>query len=183
MNTEKLSSAFFKIQNEVELEDYQKVICNNIISHQNTLTPDRINDILSEYNVQKLVAKKGLLNLILQYINIALEDNILTHKERRNIELLKMWFSIKESDFWQYTYSDIENIITYQLKRIYLDDYITEEEALFKVDLQDIFDLSFDQMNDLVKNEAITSLKHGADALDLDCYFTPKEYFRIKSST
>jgi len=86
-------------------------------------------------------------------------------------------------DFYFHNKQNVENIITYQLTRIYQDNFITEEEALFKVDLQEIFDLSFDQMNDYSKKEASLSIQQGADPTDLDVFFTQKEYFKLKSAS
>ena len=79
---------------------------------------------------------------------IALEDDILTIGEKEDIKRLKLWLAIKEDDFHFYGQSYIPQIVNYQLFRIYHDNLITNEEALFKTDLQEIFNLSFDQMND-----------------------------------
>ena len=92
-----------------------------------------------------------------------------------------MWFGIQPGDFYFHNSHNVENIITYQLSGIYQDNFITEEEALFKVDLQETFDLSFDQMNDYSKSEASLSIQQGADPKDLDVFFTHKEYFKLKS--
>lgn len=48
------------------------------------------------------------------------------------------------------------------------------------MDLQEIFDLSFDQMNDYAKVEPAISIQKGADSKSLDVFFTHKEFFKLK---
>jgi hypothetical protein len=177
--SDKLSSAFWKIQNELELSGYLKEVCLQIA--EKTLNKKVLGEILTNTGVNDSIAKVDLIHLILEYIKIALQDNILTQSEKEDIKLLKLWFGIQPGDFYFHSKHNIENIITRQLSRIYQDNYITDEEALFKVDLQEIFDFSFDQMNDYSKTEAALSVQQGADPKDLDIFFTQKEYFKIKS--
>lgn len=75
---------------------------------------------------------------------------------------------------------EVENVIVYQLSQIYRDNFVTPEEALLKVDIQELFDLSFDQMNEYSKKQAITSIQLGADVKDLDVFFSHNEYFKLK---
>ncbi len=175
----KLSSAFLKIQNELELSGYLKEICSHII--EQSINKKGVEGILSRNEINSTVAKIDLVHLIFEYIKIALQDNVLTISEREDIKQLKLWFGIQPGEFYSQYRQKIENIMTYQLSRIYQDNFITEEEALFKVDLQEIFDLSFDQMNDYSKSEAIISIHQGADPKDLDVFFTHTEYFKLKS--
>ncbi len=173
-----LSSAFEKIVNEFELPDYLKEICSNIAG--TTISREKIDEILLNYNVNYSIAKIDFLHLIFDYIKIALEDGILTNLEKENIKFLKAWFRIQPGDFYFQDKGDIEKIITYQLSKIYQEDFVTEEEALLKVDLQEIFDLSYDQINDYSKIEAATSIRQGADPKNLDIVFTYNEYSKLK---
>ncbi len=179
--SDKLSSAFEKIQNELELSGYLKEVCLHIV--EKTFTKNVLEEILTNNGVNESIAKVDLIHLIFEYIKIALQDNVLTISEKEDIKLLKLWFGIQPGDFYFHNNYNIENIITDQLTRIYQDNFITEEEALFKVDLQEIFDLSFDQMNDYSKTEASLSIQQGADPKDLDVFFSQKEYFKLKPSS
>ena len=58
---------------------------------------------------------------------------------------------------------------------------MTPEEALYKIQLQEIFDLGFDQMNEYAKTEAMVAIHRGADPRDLDIVLTNKEYFNLKN--
>jgi hypothetical protein len=177
--SDKLSSAFWKIQNELELSGYLNQVCSSIV--EKTISKKKLEEILTNNEINYSIAKVDLLHLIFEYIKIVLQDNILTVNEKEDIKLLKLWFGIQPGDFLFHNSSNVENIIAYQLSRIYKDNFITDEEALFKVDLQEIFDLSFDQMNDYSKTEASFSIQQGADPKDLDIFFTQKEYFKLKS--
>jgi len=179
--SDKLSSAFWKIQNELELSGYLKEVCLHIT--EKTFSKTVLEEILINNGVNHSIAKVDLIHLIFEYVKIALEDNILTVNEKQDIKLLKLWFGIQAGDFYFHNSSAVENIITYQLSKIYRDNFITEEEALLKVDLQEIFDLSFDQMNDYAKTEASLSIQQGADPKNLDVFFTQKEYFKLKPTS
>ena len=100
--------------------------------------------------------------------------------KKENIKFLKILFHIQPGDFHFHNKKEIEATIASQLSRIYQDSYITDEEALLKVDLQEIFDLSFDEMNDYSKVEASISIQKGTDPKHLDVFFTNKEYFKLK---
>jgi len=176
--SDKLSSAFRKIQNELDLSGYLKLVCLSI--EEKTISKKVLQEILTSNKVNHSIAKVDLIHLIFEYIKIVLQDNILTISEKEDIKLLKLWFGIQPGDFYFHNKQNVENIITYQLTRIYQDNFVTEEEALFKVDLQEIFDLSFDQMNDYSKIEASVSIQQGADPKDLDVFFKQSEYFKIK---
>jgi hypothetical protein len=122
------------------------------------------------------------LHLIFEYIKLSLEDNLLTNEERDHIRYLKKIFHIQPGDFQLHIGLLVERVITFQLSKIYEDDFVTPDEALLKVDLQELFDLSFDQMNEYSKKEAIVSIQNGAEAEDLDVFFTYTEYFKLKSA-
>ena len=179
--SDKLSSAFRKIQNDLDLSGYLKQVCLGI--EEETISKKVLEEILTSNEVNHSIAKVDFIHLIFEYIKIVLQDNILTMSEKEDIKVLKLWFEIQPGDFYFHNKANVENIITYQLTRIYQDNLVTEEEALFKVDLQEIFDFSFDQMNDYSKIEASVSIQQGADLKDLDIFFTQKEYFKLKSAS
>ncbi len=178
MDTEDLSISFLEIEEKLSLSAYLKEICSSIIDK--TINKKSIDEILNKYGVSHSLVKVDFICLIFEYIRIALEDNILTIIEKENIKFLKLLFHIQHGDFYFHNKTDVEATITYQLARIYADDYITDEEALLKVDLQEIFDLSFDQMNDYAKIEASVSIQKGVDPKNLDIFFPSKEYFKLK---
>ena len=176
MNTSKLSKAFETIQYEwhLEMPEYLNKICDYVVNKR--LNPKTVRNILSSFKIEPEKSKSELLILILKYIHTALEDNILTHEELAYIRFLKMCFKIEEGDFIKYWKYPVENIIKYQLHRIYEDNKITDDEAVFKTELQEIFGMGYDEMNQYVKNEVIKSLRHGAKLEELDCAFSNREY-------
>ncbi len=104
-----------------------------------------INNKLNDYDGFKKIALK----LIIRYIRLALRDNYLTQLEKNNVKFLKLILNVKEGDFIEnsgYIYDELSEIIKIQLTLIYIDDNkIDKSEALYKVDLQELFDLSYDQ--------------------------------------
>lgn len=178
MDKENLSISFQEIEKKLFLSDYLREVCSAIIT--TSVSKKSIDEILQRHNVNYSIAKVDFLHLIFEYIKNILEDDILTVTEKENVKFLKVIFRIQPGDFYYHNKADIEATIAFQLSRIYQDNYISDDEALLKVDLQEIFDLSFDQMNDYAKVEAAISIQKGADPKSLDVFFTHKEFFKLK---
>ncbi len=178
MDKENLSISFQEIEKKIFLSDYLREICFAIVNK--SISKESIDEILKLNNVNYSIAKVDFLHLIIEYIKNILEDDILTITEKENVKFLKILFRIQTGDFYYHNKADIEATIASQLSRIYQDNYINDEEALLKVDLQEIFDLSFDQMNDYAKVEAVISIQKGADPKSLDVFFSHKEFFKLK---
>lgn len=178
MNHQNLSLAFNRINKELPLPDYLQVICALIADEQ--INKQKVDEILERYQVNRGIATVDFLHLIFAYIKIALEDERLTEDEKNSIKFLKTLFHIQRGDFYYHNKWDVEKTIMDQLSKMYADDFITEEEAELKSALQEIFDLSFDQMNDYAKIKAAASIQKGADPKDLDIFFTYEEYFKLR---
>lgn len=142
---------------------------------------DKMNSIdlrnhLSQHGIDFNYIKQESLSVIIDYANLCLEDGILTTEEMHNIFLLKLFFKIKEGDFYRFGKEFVvNNILTMQLQKMYKDGYIDSKEALMKVDLQALFGLSYDQFLKIVNNIAKESLDRGADIKDLDTFFLNKK--------
>jgi hypothetical protein len=179
MDLENLSAAFAKIKGRLLLPEYLQKICLNIAAKG--LSRNDIDKELTAVGINHSIAKVDFLHLIIAYIKIVLEDDILTTTEKGNIKFLKLLFRIHPGDFLFHDKGNIEKIIAYQLYQIYKDNSIADEEALLKVDLQEVFDLSFDQMNDYSKKEIEMSIPKGTDPIGLDIFLSQKEYFKLKT--
>ena len=154
---------------------------SNYISHiveliyDENLSVETLNSVLKDHKIKNIKdIKEELLDLVLVYINLALNDHILTDNEKKNIKLLKAYFKIEEGDFYKYRFSEVEEILQRQFERLYLDDKIDEHEELHKVDLQEIFGLSYDQFDSFKSVEIIKALERGADISQLDTARFPK---------
>ena len=115
--------------------------------------------------------KENSISLIIHFIYNALNDNKLTQAEKKNIRFLKMTLEVKEGDFGKNkkVKTEVANIIKTQLRLIYIDDdEIDKEEALHKVDLQEIFGLSYDEFSVFDKFEAQLAIQRGARLENLD---------------
>ncbi len=181
MCTESLSTTFAEIQKKLSLSPYLEEICISI--YNKNISKGLVENYLTEYNVNKSLAKVDFIHLIFEYIKVALEDNVLTVEEREDVKYLKQIFSIQPGEIYFHSKANVESTIACQMTRIYEDSYVTEEEALLKVDLQEVFDISFDQMNEFAKIEAGISIQKGADPKNLDIFFTHKEYFEIRGNS
>lgn len=145
------------------------------IIYNGSLNSENLNSILSEYKIKNIrKINEELLDLIIVYINLALNDHIISENERENIELLKRYFKIREGDFIEKRHSEIEDILQRQFERQYSDNKIDNLESIHNVYLQEIFDLSYDQFDKFKKREIINALERGADITELDTATYPK---------
>lgn len=175
--SDNLVLSFQIILSQQELQPYMQEICELIIDK--TISRQKIESVLKEYDINKKEAQKEFLDLILYYIEIALKDGVLTIKEKENILFLKKLFKIEEKSFYKFKKQEIAEILKVQLQRIYLNDLkIDNSETLFKVDLQEIFNLGYDEFLEFVNEEAIVALEQGAKIEDLDTFI--KDYKSIE---
>jgi len=108
--------------------------------YRNQFDREKLENILAEYQIESIEdIKEELLDLLIVYINLVLKDNIITKNEKRNIDFLKLYFKIKEGDFYNNRYDEINDILNQQFGRLYADNYIDKGEALYHVDLQDFY--------------------------------------------
>ncbi len=145
------------------------------IIYNGSLNSENLNSILNEYKIKNIRnINEELLDLIIIYINLVLNDHILSESEKNNIGLLKIYFKIKEGDFIEKRHAEIEDILQRQFERQYTDNKIDHLESMHNVYLQEIFDLSYDQFDEFKEREIISALARGADITELDTAKYPK---------
>ena len=173
-------------KNDLELHKAFEIILsirtfNNYISdiaeiiYNGSLNSKNLNSILNEYKIKSIRdINEELLDLIIVYVNLVLNDHIISENERNNIELLKIYFKIKEGDFIENRHAEIEDVLQRQFERQYTDDKIDHKESIHNVYLQEIFDLSYDQFDKFKEYEIVRALARGADITELDTAKYPK---------
>lgn len=168
VNDLKLSGAFTIIASIPTLSPVISQIANSL--KDDALDQKVLKQILHEHSKERIEdIKVECLDLLILYINLVLNDHIITENEYRNVEYLKLLFKIREGDLFKLRYEESKEIIYKQLERIYRDDNkISDEEALYQVNLQGLFDLSYDQFIDFKDREVRIALEKGADINDLD---------------
>lgn len=172
-NDLELHEAFEIILSIESFSDYIIDIAELIYNKE--LDRNSIQKVLDKYKIRKVEdIKEELLDLLIVYINLILNDNIISEKEKFNVELLKKYFKIKEGDFYNNRYQEVEDILVRQFERIYLDNYVSKEEAIHSVELQGLFNLSYDQFDQIKENEIRRALDRGADITNLDTARYPK---------
>ena len=145
-----LHEAFEIIMQLDDIPEYIKEISELIFIEG--LNQKFLKEILAKYHINRVEdIKHDTLNLVIEYINIILNDHEITQKEQLNTSLLKRFFKIKEGDFYTLRYFEIKKIIHKQIEIIHRDNQISYEKALHKVEIQDLFDLSYDQFMEIKK--------------------------------
>lgn len=133
----------------------------------------RYEEILSEYKVRSnsVEFKKESLDVAIQYAILCLEDDALSEDEIKGMYMLKRLLYIEEGDFYKYDRKqEVEGVLAAQLLKLYDDGEISYEEAIHKVDLQGLFNLSYEEFEDVVRDIAQTVYDKGADYFKLDTY-------------
>lgn len=167
----------------LSIENFTDYI-NEIVEliHTNEFGRQNLNDVLKRHNIKRIEEiREELLDLILVYFNLILNDNVITENEAANVRILKRVFKIKEGDFYSQRYYEVEDVLNRHFERIYSDNRIDNEEALLKVGLQELFDLGYDQFLELVDKEVKAALYRGGDLSDLDTVFKMPELTKAKS--
>lgn len=180
-NDIKIKEAFKNISFTETFTEYIRRIAGLV--YNNSLDKQNLDTLLKDYNFSHVEEiKEEILDMLLAYINYILDDNFITENEARNLKLLKRFFKIKEGDFYEYRYKEVEFILNRQFELIYADNKIVPEEALHKVGLQELFDLGYDQFLELVNKEIKAAVLRGANTEELDTVFlTAYQIERIKT--
>src|SRR5690554_2510926 len=78
--------------------------------YNSELDREKIQEVLDEHKIKHIEdIKEELIDLLTIYINLILNDHIISSNEKINVELLKKYFKIKEGDFYTYRYQEIED--------------------------------------------------------------------------
>lgn len=164
----------------LSIESFSNYI-NEIIEliYTNTLDEKSLEEIFERNQIKRIEdIKEELLDVLIVYINLVLNDHVISENELNNLQHLKLTFKIHEGDFYKYRYDEIGEVLKRQFIRMYRnDEKIDAKEALHNVSLQKLFDLSYDQLQEFQKDEIFAALERGADIIDLDTAIKlPKDF-------
>ena len=166
---EQLKGPFQKLHSAENFGNAVSDISNAIC--QGHLSKITLEEILLQHGISNIEDLKfEILDMLLAYVNLILDDNYITAKEAESIKYLKLFFKIKEGDFYNKKYYEIERILDRQFENMYQNNVIDNEEALQKVELQELFDLSYDQFLELSIKAVKGAIKRGANPIDLDTF-------------
>lgn len=138
-------------------KDYHEVIkaaLQLIVDKQmNSLALDKL---LASKGIRRITdIKEKTLDVLLDYADLILEDDVLTQEELTNLQMLKIFFRIEEGDFQKNNkFNRVEAIIIHQLEKLYADNVLDEQEALHQSDLQGVFGLGYDEYASIVNKVA-----------------------------
>lgn len=139
---------------------------------QGNISPFDMRNALKQYNMMIDDLHEESIEVIIDFVNLILNDHILTKQEMDSLRRLKMLLHIREGDFIEaHKEEAIENILRKEFNLIFQDKSVDKNEAAMKVDLQELFGLSYDQFL-IFEQEAVEyALKQGADVTNLDTFY------------
>src|SRR5688500_14238546 len=97
--------------------------------------------------------REELLDILMAAIREALKDHRLATEEREFITQLKRLFQIQAGDFYRLRRSDLQATLEAETRRLLIDEQIDNVEALHQVELQALFNLSYDQYLEVTRSE------------------------------
>lgn len=89
--------------------------------------------------------KEYLRDVFIEYVNDIVEDHHISDEEVSKATKLKLLFEIREGELYAHKFSEIQEILHKQFSYFMIDGEISPLEELQKVNLQDLFDLGYDQ--------------------------------------
>lgn len=130
-----------------------------------------LNQCLSGENMSIDDIKPEALSLIIDYAKLILEDGIITKDETRIISMLKLFYRIKEGEFFEFgKKDDVTDVLLQQLRKLYSDNTIDKSEAVMKTELQELFGLCYDDFLEINNIAAKEAIERGADISKLDTF-------------
>lgn len=165
------------------MEKIQKAVKELMLSHHysscmtktlDLIVNDKMNRLelnrcLSENNMSIDDIKTEALSFIIDYSKAVLEDSIITKEEIRNITLFRLFYSVKDGDFFEYgKKEDVYGVLLQQLRKLYADNSIDREEAVMKTELQGLFGLCYEDFLEINNIAAKEAFERGADISKLD---------------
>lgn len=131
--------------------------------------PLKRNDILHKYSFAwKCLYINDALNAILDYVDIILEDNVLTEDEWTSVRWMRVYLNVKEKDFLKRKYeARIRHIVIEQLRKLYADNLIERNEAIMQSEMQGLFGLSSQRYSRYVEEVKQEAINKGANEMDL----------------
>ena len=115
--------------------------------------------------------KEDNLDVILDYAEHCLEDDILSEYEVSCIQDLQRLFHIEAEDFARYKKTERVNaILISQLEKLYEDNRIDASEVMKKGQLQSVFGLGYDDFEELAHQCAKRAIERGANPDELDIF-------------
>lgn len=115
-----------------------------------------LDKVLADKGIRRITdIKEKTLDVLLDYADIILEDDVLSQEELRNLKMLKLFFRVEEGDFQKNNkFKRVETIIVHQLEKLYEDGVLENHEELHQSDLQGVFGLGHDEFMNIVNKVA-----------------------------
>lgn len=108
----------------------------------------------------------AVLDIVLYCADRAVRDNVLSRGELDAVRRLKLLCSVKEGDFVRLRHEEVAQLIGRAMEVVLGDHDVSTGEAEYKVGLQELFDLSYDEFLEIVRDPmraALTDLLEQAD--------------------
>ena len=115
--------------------------------------------------------KEFTIDVVLDYAELCLEDDILAPYEVSCIRDLQLLFRIDGEDYAALGKMErVHDLLIGQLEKLYEDNRIDASEVLVKGELQSLFGLGYSDFNAIAQQCAKEALERGANIKDLDIF-------------
>lgn len=126
-----------------------------IAIRDNGINRKAIAPVLQKYGSDNIsYFKEDVLDLLLSYLYIILDDHAISGEEFRDFGLLKILFKVQEWEFYNKRFHQMAEIMFDHLLYIRHDGAISTEESFMTADLQTMFGLTSEQYFEIQKRFA-----------------------------
>lgn len=150
-------------------EPLKKVL--DLFAH-GVVSPITLKETLKPYDTSLDDLHVEAIDAVIDFVNMILCDHVLTKEEMNMLRRLKAFLHIKEGDFIKaQKENEIKKMLCKEFELIYSDKVVDRNEAAMKVDLQELFGLSYDQFLSFEQEAVEYALRQGADISNLDTFY------------
>lgn len=119
----------------------------------NNFSSQKLDELLDYYNVSHHQLEFEIINFITAFCETILDDQQIDKSEIENLTFVKMTFKIKEGELYRNKKDEIDQIIRRQFLKINEDAIISDDEEIFSLEMQGLFDLSYDTYQQIINKE------------------------------
>jgi hypothetical protein len=107
---------------------------------------DALEELIRRHGVRREEwFRTQVLDLLIGYVMHAAQDGRLTDEQIENTRTLRRFLGVQQGEFGALRPAEVSNILQGQLEIILFDGRIDSSEDLYQVELQALFDLSYDE--------------------------------------
>ena len=123
------------------------------------LSRQAVSDTMADLGFSSPESKlEAAIDVTIECIRQAIADHALTERELEVVRTIKRLCGIKEGDILRLRRAEVADLLREAMEIVLHDKVVTGEESMYKVGLQEVFDLGYDEFHELTEGSLISAL-------------------------